>query len=399
MICKMVFGNSFKGCLDYITGKYNEDKHTRILVHSNGIPDMDNKAIAQVFEAYARKGGHDIEKPVGHFAYSFHKDDSDLMNDSFMARIVMEHMQMLGIRNTEFIIGRHYDTDHDHCHLMFSMVDNDGNVIDDSMIFARNLRICKYLTKKYGLTMSSEKDKVNRDKLRGKEKLKYEFYDRVMRCKEQSSNWKEFDKALKADGLKLHFHYNNVSGNLMGVVFSDGKHSFGGKQLDEKLKLDSLIKDFGDLKHITHDSVREWYEDYHDRLREINSWSKFRNLMKIYPEFDSVFPDGEYPDFNYKSVPGLLYDYSSEAKDYFMKDYVPSDDGRKGYIGLQLLCEILLNPYEPQMSIGGGGGSTDNRGWRDLDDEEKEKYRFRFNFSAGKSRPSIRKNKTHSLKR
>lgn len=88
MICKMVFGNSFKGCLDYITGKYNEDKHTRILAHSNGIPDMDNKAIAQVFEAYARKGGHDIEKPVGHFAYSFHKDDSDLMNDSFMARIV-----------------------------------------------------------------------------------------------------------------------------------------------------------------------------------------------------------------------------------------------------------------------------------------------------------------------
>ncbi|WP_081657118.1 relaxase/mobilization nuclease domain-containing protein [Segatella baroniae] len=246
---------SFKGCLDYITGKYNEDKHTKILAHSYGIPDMDNKAIAQVFEAYARKGGHDIEKPVGHFAYSFHKDDSGRMNDTFMEQIVMEHMQMLGIRNTEFIIGRHYDTDHDHCHLMFSMVDNDGNVIDDSMIFARNLRICKYLTKKYGLTMSSEKDKVNRDKLRGKAKLKYEFYDRVMRCKEQSSNWEEFDKALKADGLKLHFHYNNVSGNLMGVVFSDGKHSFGGKQLDEKLKLDSLIKDFGDLKHITHDSV------------------------------------------------------------------------------------------------------------------------------------------------
>jgi hypothetical protein len=82
-----------------------------------------------------------------------------------------------------------------------------------------------------------------------------------------------------------------------------------------------------------------------------------------------------------------------------MKDYVPSDDGRKGYIGLQLLCEIMLNPYEPQMSMGGGGGSTNNRGWRDLDDEEKENYRFRFDFSAGKSRASTRKNKTHSLKR
>ena len=64
MICKLNFGSGFQGCLDYITGKYDQDKHTKILAHSSGIPDMDNRTVAQIYDAYAEKGGHDIGKPV-----------------------------------------------------------------------------------------------------------------------------------------------------------------------------------------------------------------------------------------------------------------------------------------------------------------------------------------------
>lgn len=390
MICKMNFGSGFQGCLDYITGKYDQDKHTKILAHSDGIPDMDNKSIALIFDAYAEKGNHDLEKPVGHFAYSFHPDEARRMTDDFMLKIVREHMALLGIKETEWIFGRHYDTDHDHGHLMFSMVDKHGNVIDDSMIFARNKRICKYLTKKYGLIMSSNKSKVNRDKLQGKEKLKYEFYDKVMKCKLQSTNWKEFDKTLREEGMKLRFHYNNVTGKLMGVAFTDGKVSFSGNKLDPELKLDSLIRDFGDLKQITHDSVRDWYEDYQLQLRYVNDWDGFRNLMKAHPEWNQMFSIVEPPTFKYLPIANLLNQYEKEDQEYFRQEHTPSEDGKTGFIGLELLCAVLLQPYQPQLSMGGSGGGGNNKGWRDLDNEEKNKHRFRFNFSrTGGNKPSV----------
>ena len=384
MICKIKHGQDFQGCLDYITGKYDKDKQAKVIMHSEGIPLLDNKTVAQIFEAYATKGNNNISEPVGHFAYSFHKKDGNRVTDELMRKVVREHLELMGIRNTEFIMTRHYDTDHDHGHLMFSMVDKDGNVISNACEFERNARICKYLTKKYGLYISEGKEKVNRDKLRGKEKLKYQFYDKVMRCKVQSADWEQFDKALRAEGLKLHFHYNNVNGKLMGVVFTDGKYTFSGRQLDNELKLSALTEKFGDLKQITHDNVRDWYEQQRTLLHQVNDWQGCKAIDKAYPDFATVFPDGIHPTNGYTSPGGLLSHMPLEYQTDFQAEHENSKDGKTSFIGLELLCDLLLMPYAQQFSIGGGGGGGNNRGWRDIDDEDKEKNRFRFNFSHPK---------------
>ncbi len=381
MICKIKHGQNFQGCLDYITGKYDKDKQAKVIMHSEGIPLLDNKTVAQIFEAYAGKGNNNIREPVGHFAYSFHKKDGSRLTDELIRKIVREHLELMGIRNTEFIMTRHYDTDHDHGHLMFSMVDKDGNVISNAYEFERNARICKYLTKKYGLYISEGKEKVNRDKLRGKEKLKYQFYDKVMRCKAQSADWEQFDKALRAEGLKLRFHYNNVTGKLMGVVFTDGKYTFSGRQLDNELKLSALTEKFGDLKQITHDNVLEWYEQRRELLHQVNDWQGCKAIDHAYPDFDKLFPNGAYPNNGYTSPDGLLSHLSLEYQTDFQEEHENSKDGKTSFIGLELLCDLLLMPYAQPLSIGGGGGGDNNRGWRDLDDDDKEKYRFRFNFS------------------
>ena len=381
MICKIKHGQDFQGCLDYITGKYDKDKHAKVIMHSEGIPLLDNKTVAQIFEAYAGKGNNNIREPVGHFAYSFHKKDGSRVTDELIRKIVLEHLELMGIRNTEFIMTRHYDTDHDHGHLMFSMVDKDGNVISNAYEFERNTRICKYLTKKYGLYISEGKEKVNRDKLRGKEKLKYQFYDKVMHCKAQSADWQQFDKALRAEGLKLRFHYNNVNGKLMGVVFTDGKYTFSGRQLDNELKLSALTEKFGDLKQMTHDNVREWYEQQRLLLHRVNDWQGSKTIDHAYPDFDKLFPNGTYPNNGYTSPDGLLSHLSLEYQTDFQEEHENSKDGKTSFIGLELLCDLLLMPYAQPLSIGGGGGGGNNRGWRDLDDDDKTKYRFRFNFS------------------
>lgn len=381
MICKIVHGEGFRGCLDYITGKYDKDKQAKVIMHSEGVPLLDNKTVAQIFEAYAGKGNNNVRDPVGHFAYSFHKKDGNRVTDELMCKVVREHLELMGIRNTEFILTRHYDTDHDHGHLMFSKVDKDGNVISDAFELERNARICKYLTKKYGLYISEGKEKVNRDKLRGKEKLKYQFYDKAIRSKAQSADWEQFDKALRAEGLKLRFHYNNVNGRLMGVVFTDGKYTFSGRQLDNELKLSALTEKFGDLKQIAHDNVREWYEQQRLLLHHVNDWQGCKAIDKAYPDFNDLFPNGKLPSDGYTSPDGLLSHMPLEYQNDFQAEHENSKDGKTSFIGLELLCDLLLMPYAQPLSIGGGGGGGNNRGWRDLDDEDKAKNRFRFNFS------------------
>lgn len=381
MICKIKRGQNFQGCLDYITGKYDKDKQAQVIMHSEGIPLLDNKTVAQIFEAYATKGNNNIRAPVGHYAYSFHKKDGNRVSNELICKIVREHLELMGIKNTEFIMTRHYDTDHDHAHLMCSMVDRDGHVISTAYEKERNARICKYLTKKYGLYISVGKVNVNRDKLRGKEKVKYQFYDKVMQCKAKSADWQQFDKVLRAEGLKLRFHYNNVNGKLMGIAFTDGKCTFSGRQLDNELKLSALTEKFGDLKQIGHENMREWYEDYRQHLHYVNEWKACKAMDQAYPDFDKVFPNGTLPSRGYSSPDNLLSHLSLEYKSDFQNEYENSKDGKTSFIGLELLCDLLLQPYAPQLSIGGGGGGGNNRGWRDLDDEDKEKNRFRFNFS------------------
>lgn len=246
--------------------------------------------------------------------------------------------------------------------------------------FNDSVRICKYLTKKYGLYISAGKMNVNRDKLRGREKQKYQFYDKVMRCKAQSADWQQFDKALRAEGLKLRFHYNNVNGKLMGIVFTDGKYTFSGKQLDNELKLSALTEKFGDLKQITHDNVHDWYEDYRQQLHYINDRQSFKAIDHAYPDFDKLFPNGKLPSGGYTSTDDLLYHLLLEYQTDFQAEHENSKDSKTSFVGLELLYDLLLMPYAQPLSIG-GGGSGNNRGWRDLDDEDKEKYRFRFNYS------------------
>lgn len=175
----------------------------------------------------------------------------------------------------------------------------------------------------------------------------------------------------------------------MGIVFTDGKYTFSGRQLDNELKLSALTETFGDLKQITHYNVRDWYEDYRQQLHYINDWKACKVIDSAYPEFDKVIPNGKLPSGGYTSTDGLLSHLSLEYQTDFQAEHENSKDGRTSFVGLELLCDLLLMPYAQPLSIGGGGGGND-RGWRDLDDDDKEKYRFRFNYSHS-NKPQLKR--------
>lgn len=72
-----------------------------------------------------------LAKSVGYISLSYPKEDQSKLTDSFMVQLAKEYMQAMKIKNTQFIVVRHSNTDNPHCHIVFNRVNNDGKSISD----------------------------------------------------------------------------------------------------------------------------------------------------------------------------------------------------------------------------------------------------------------------------
>ena len=146
MIGKIVKGTSFSGCVNYVL---KEDK-SRLLkaVGVYGSPEE----IAEQFELQTLLNDK-VKNKVGHISLSFSAEDGDRIrdDDGLMLKIAHDYMKLMGIENTQFIIARHTDRNHPHCHIVYNRVDNDGRTISDKNDRYRNEKVCKMLTARYRL--------------------------------------------------------------------------------------------------------------------------------------------------------------------------------------------------------------------------------------------------------
>ena len=159
MIAKIVKGSSFKGCVQYVTGKDNAT-----VLASDGVLLGSVSEIADSFE-YQRLLNPRCSKPVGHIALSFKPEDKDRLTDEMMTKIAREYMELMGIRDTQFLLVRHHNTANPHCHLVYNRVDNNAKTISDKMERRRSEKVVKQLKDKYGLTYSDGKGQTRTERL------------------------------------------------------------------------------------------------------------------------------------------------------------------------------------------------------------------------------------------
>lgn len=192
----------------------------------------------------------DVAKPVGHIALSFKPEDAPRLTDAFMARLAEEYLELMGIRNTQFIVVRHHGTDNPHCHIVFNRVNFDGKVISDSNDFKRNEKVTKMLKDKYSLTYSEGKQSVKTEKLHASEKVKYEIYRAVKEALRSADTWKEFQNKLLKMGVEMEFKYKENTNEVQGIRFIKNGLSFKGSGIDRSFswsRLDAAL----DHNHVT----------------------------------------------------------------------------------------------------------------------------------------------------
>ena len=227
MIAKIVKGSNFKGVVDYILDK---EKEARILV-CDGLFGENKETIASSFEAQARMNPK-VTKPVGHISLAFHKEDEHRLSDRAMAGLALEYLKKMGIIDTQILIVRHFDKEHPHVHIAFNRIANDGRTISDRNERVRSTRICKELTRKYGLYFADGKEPVKRHRLKEPDKTKYELYSilkmEVARC----GNWRQLMANLEKQGVEVRFNYKSKSDDIQGVIFSKNGYTFSGSKID-----------------------------------------------------------------------------------------------------------------------------------------------------------------------
>lgn len=229
MIGKIVKGTSFSGCVNYVL---KEDK-SRLLkaVGVYGSPEE----IAEQFELQTLLNDK-VKNKVGHISLSFSAEDGDRIrdDDGLMLRIAHDYMKLMGIANTQFIIARHTDRDHPHCHIVYNRVDNDGRTISDKNDRYRNEKVCKMLTARYRLHFAEGKEHVNFMRLRHHDKVKYFIYHTLKREVPNARSWSELRLALRRYGIDTQWKQSRTTGEMQGVKFTCDQLTFSGSKNDRQ---------------------------------------------------------------------------------------------------------------------------------------------------------------------
>lgn len=205
---------------------------------------IDNSTISDSFQAQLRipdANGklHHLSKPVKHVSIAFSPEDAHRFPDSedgdrFMAQLAEEWMKEMGIdpENTQYMIARHFDKQHRHCHLVFNRITNVGSVISDSNERRRNEAACRKIKQRHGLTFgNSQSRKINPDRLRKYDAEKLLIRQMVLNGLSQSNDWNTFAQLLAQDGITLSFCTDSNTGRILGVAYEHNGFRISGSKL------------------------------------------------------------------------------------------------------------------------------------------------------------------------
>ena len=230
MIGGITKGSCFSGCVEYALALKEKNKEARLL-YSEGLLTDTPKDIINGFECQRHLNSR-VKHWCGHISLSYSPKDAERMSDEFMVKLALEYMDKMGIKNTQFIIARHLDKEHPHCHIVYNRVDNNGKCVSDSFEYYRNNEVCDEMKRKYGLTYGENKDQVKTERLKGRPKTRQEIYLAVQAAKRSAKDWTTFQRELAQKGVTVRKKFRRGSTEVDGLSYFKDGQKFKASQVD-----------------------------------------------------------------------------------------------------------------------------------------------------------------------
>ena len=231
MMCDIKKRSSFGRLVNYAN---NKDKAR--LIDSNDVrTDYNSTIVPACKDRLMTSRGRKLDKSVYYISLSFSKEDATKLSDGLMVQIAREYMELTGIRDTQYIVCRHTDTEHPHMHIEANRVDNDGKTISDWNDSRRSIKICKDLTRKYGLHWGERKKNIKRNRLRGNDKIRYRILYLLNPYIPLCRSWKELEDKLSKQNIIVNFYFDSSKRVVTGLSFTMLNRTFSGYRIDKDM--------------------------------------------------------------------------------------------------------------------------------------------------------------------
>lgn len=375
MIAKFKKRIDFTGLVDYANDIKSDEKRGRLLSYQ-GVCVVSNETIADSFNTQLRRPDckgkiHHIGKPVKHVSISFSPEDAHLFPDNeegdrYMAQLVDEWLRGMGITNAQYIVARHFDKAHPHCHLVYSRIALDGSVISAYNEQLRSADICKKIKLRHGLTFgNSSGEKVNRDRLLPVQQALFDLKTAVIAAADNASSWVEFQRELEAQGIEACFSFNRTTGEVRGISFAKGDYRFAGTKLSkQKLTYSKLAAKFGALPV---EGVNVLFAT--SRNHRFNSEVGTGKLTVPYQRSNERVGVLQTPSWN-QPVKGKETSKTGSPLDEVQPGSTPTEPSEVSLVPLSVIIDLLAGPVVIQST--GGGGTTNDLDWNDERRRRKE---------------------------
>jgi len=238
MIGKVITGKSFGGCVRYVVQKQDAE-----ILYAEGVRTEHLNQTIRDFDMQ-RKTNPGLGKAVGHIALSWSATDQSKLNNEMMIDVAREYLERMKIQNTQFLVVKHQDKNHPHVHIIYNRINNEGKTVSDAFQHKRNTRVCKDLTSKYRFFLARDKAQVNRQQLKGEDRVKYELFDKIKLIQAQANNLDHLKLLLARHRIEMLYKYKGNSNEIQGVTFKKDEYSFKGSDIDRTLSYGNLKKAF-----------------------------------------------------------------------------------------------------------------------------------------------------------
>lgn len=368
MIAKFKNRVDFTGLVSYANDIKSDEKRGRLLSYQ-GVCVVSNETIADSFNTHLRypdsRGRvHHIGQPVKHVSISFSPEDAhrfpdNEQGDRFMAQLVDEWLRGMGITNAQYIVARHFDKAHPHCHLVYSRIDLEGNVISAFNERIRSAKVCKEIKLRHGLTFDNTTgEKVNRDRLRPIQQLRFDIKSAAIAAANRSTSWAEFQHALEAHGIEAALSINRSTGEIRGISFAKDNYRFAGSKLSKlKLTYGKLAAKFGELPIMGMNVSFTTSQD--DRF---NSEVGTGNWIAPYQDSSKEVGVLQTPSRN-QLVTGKEGSKTESPLEGVLSNSTSTEHLEISLIPLSIILDLLTGPAIVQSSS--GGGTTSDLDWND----------------------------------
>lgn len=159
MIAKIVKGGGFRGVLDY-----DLSKEEGRIIDKNMAGTTPRQLAAEFGEV--RKLRPKLGRAVAHVSLS--AAPGEKLSDDQWREIGHRYIKAMGFGESQFVMTRHTDTEHEHIHIIANRITLRGTVVSDALDFKRQEAVMREIERDYSLTrVAPSKDADRRAPTKG----------------------------------------------------------------------------------------------------------------------------------------------------------------------------------------------------------------------------------------